>query len=301
MLPLSRISPSPVTPTSPPKQPATARDIATLRRLHAGRDVIFVPTMGGLHAGHLALVHHARALANKRDAAVCVSVFVNPLQFGPAEDYDTYPRQLTTDLQTLAGLADTCFTPSTATIYPVPQEIQVSAPSLGSQLCGQDRPWFFTGMLTVVLKLFSLVRPRIAVFGSKDYQQLVLVRKMVTQLHLPIRIDAVNIVREDDGLALSSRNVNLNDNERKLAPALYQSLTTAAKSIARGTYATTACTTAREAIEYAGLKVIYVECRTRDLEPWTGAQQDFIILGAAKLGATRLIDNVSGSVTSPAS
>ncbi len=190
--------------------PRLARGPAALARLHAGRPVILVPTMGALHEGHLSLLRRARAWADRRPGAVvCASVFVNPLQFGPKEDYGSYPRGLRRDLRLLAGLADSCYAPSVAAMYPEPQDVMVAPPPLGDELCGAFRPGFFTGVLTVVAKLLAQVSPAAAVFGEKDYQQLVLVKRMVRQLGFGCQVLAGPLVRERDGLALSSRNAYL--------------------------------------------------------------------------------------------
>lgn len=273
---------------------------AELAAVHASRSVFFVPTMGALHVGHLALVHHARRLADAADGIVCVSIFVNPLQFGPTEDLAVYPRTLDADLAALDQLADTCFVPSsTAEIYPEGQEIFIHAPELGAQLCGASRPGFFSGVLTVINKLFALVRPHTAVFGRKDFQQLVLIRKMVRQLHLPVLIDDCATIREADGLACSSRNSLLEPAKRPQAVVLYAALQTAATAIAQQTAAVTACAAASQLLSEAGFEVDYVECRTKDnLLPWPStAAKKFVVLGAAKLGSVRLIDNVADAVT----
>lgn len=277
------------------KLPAAATDTAALDKLHGTSKVVLVPTMGSLHAGHLSLVRQARQLADADGAVVCVSIFVNPLQFGPTEDYDTYPHQLDADRQALASLADTCFAPPVTVLYPTAQEIFVTAPRLGGELCGQHRPGFFTGVLTVVLKLFQLVRPAVAIFGEKDWQQLVLVRQLVRQLHLPVTIVAMPTIREADGLACSSRNTLLNAANRDKAPLLHEQLVATAAAIARGEAVTGTCAAARDSLNQVGFAVDYLECRqASDLESWPGGATQFVVVGAARLGQVRLIDNEPG-------
>ena len=274
-------------------RPPVATTSATLNDLHHGRPVILVPTMGGLHAGHLALVDKAQQLAQDiPDAVVCVSIFVNALQFAANEDFATYPRQLEADLDQLVRRADTCFAPDSAVIYPQAQEIFVHSPRLGALLCGRNRPEHFSGVLTVVHKLFSLTGAQRAVFGRKDFQQLQLIRLMVTQLHLPIVIDDVPVIREPDMLACSSRNAILDAQQRKLAPLLYTQLNEAANAIALGTAYHTACANAANALQAAGFDVDYVACCDNNLAPPQGDTKHCVVLGAASLGAVRLIDNV---------
>lgn len=276
-------------------EPRLLRTLADLEQAHAARPVVLVPTMGAIHAGHLALVEQARRLAEAVDGLVCVSIFVNPLQFGPNEDFNEYPRTLDADVAKLAALADTCFVPTSSEIYPEQQEIFLQAPELGQQLCGVSRPHFFSGVLTVVNKLFALVKPHTAIFGEKDYQQLVLIRKMVTQLHLPVVIEAATIVREDDGLAYSSRNSLLTAEQRKLAPQLYASLQTAVGKIAAGDPVTDVLAAEINQLTTVGMAVDYLECREQDtLANWQpGTEKNFIVLGAVKLGNVRLIDNLA--------
>ena len=211
----------------------------TRAELKAARDklaapVVLVPTMGALHDGHRALLRRARELAGP-GGAVAVSIFVNPLQFGPNEDLDTYPRTLDADLATCqAEGADLVFAPSVREMYPQEQLIRVDPGPTGQILEGEFRPGFFHGVLTVVLKLFSLVRPDIAVFGQKDAQQLVLVRRMCADFGLGIEIEAVPTVRAADGLALSSRNKYLSPEERAVAPVLYRALSAGAAAAGAG-------------------------------------------------------------------
>jgi pantoate--beta-alanine ligase len=261
-----------------------ARDIPSLRASLDGlATVAFVPTMGNLHEGHLSLVRLARA----RAAAVAVSVFVNRLQFQPSEDFDRYPRTLERDLGLLAAQGvELVFAPDEGVLYPEPQQVIVRAGPLGEQLEGKFRPGFFEGVSTVVLKLFNAVRPAVAVFGKKDYQQLAVVRQMVRQLNLPIEIVAGETVREADGLALSSRNAYLSAAERAEAPRLHGVL----GKIAQGK--ATPAEGMKELAE-AGWKPDYVEIRRRaDLAVSQDGHEERVVLGAARLGATRLIDNL---------
>ena len=268
-----------------------ARDEEALRGLHRDAPVHLVPTMGALHDGHLALLRHARGLADQDGGAVCASVFVNPLQFGPGEDLDEYPRRLGSDLATMSGLADTCFAPEAGEFFPEGQEVYVDAPGLGRQLCGVDRPTHFRGVLTVVYRLFRAVRPATATFGEKDYQQLVLIRKMAEQLRLGVRIESVPTVREADGLALSSRNERLGGGAREVAPRLHQELEEAAGKVEEGVPADEACGGARDGLARSGFEVSYVECRSLGLGEFSGPNDGFAVLAAATLDGVRLIDN----------
>lgn len=258
-------------------------DIAALRAALAGAGpVAFVPTMGNLHAGHLALVR----LARRRAAKVVVSIFVNRLQFLPGEDFDRYPRTFERDRGLLeAEGAHLVFAPDERALYPQPQSYLVQPPPMAADLEGRHRPGFFQGVATVVLKLFNCVQPLAAVFGKKDYQQLLVVRGMVEQLNLPIDIVAGETVREPDGLALSSRNAYLSPAERAEAPRLHRVL----KDVAAG--ASTAQASA--ALAAAGWRPDYVEVRRRaDLSLPQPGDKELVVLAAARLGATRLIDNL---------
>ncbi len=260
-----------------------ARSVEELRRaLAAFPDRAFVPTMGNLHEGHLSLVRIARAHAR----AVAVSIFVNRLQFGPNEDFERYPRTLEADLEKLAREAvEVVFAPDETALYPEPQTYLVEPPPIANELEGRFRPRFFHGVATVVLKLFHCVEPRVAVFGKKDYQQLHIVRGMVRQFDLPIEIVAGETVREPDGLAMSSRNAYLSPAERAEAPHLYRVL----KRIA----SVEDCAAAARELESRGWKVDYVELRRRtDLAPAGADDRERVVLAAARLGTTRLIDNV---------
>ena len=271
----------------------TAADLA--RELAGAGRVAFVPTMGNLHEGHLALTRLARA---KGDAVVA-SIFVNRLQFGPNEDFDRYPRTMDADRAGLERMGvDALFAPDEHEMYPVPQLYRVKPPPLGEELEGAFRPGFFDGVCTVVLKLFNLVRPQVAVFGKKDRQQLKIVRGMVQQFNLPIEIVGCETVRAGDGLALSSRNGYLTATERAEAPRLHRVLRGIADAIASGRrdYANLEADGRAELARH-GWQVDYVAVRhglgLRIPHPEAFDHPNLlIVLGAAKLGATRLIDNV---------
>ncbi|NYT37615.1 pantoate--beta-alanine ligase [Allopusillimonas soli] len=259
--------------------------------------VAFVPTMGNLHPAHLALMK----LARKHGDPVVASIFVNRLQFGPNEDFDSYPRTLAQDIEKLERERDVyvLFAPNERELYPEPQSFKIEPPTdLGGILEGEFRPSFFTGVSTVVLKLFSCVQPSVAVFGKKDYQQLMVVRNMCRQFQLPVRILAHETVRDTDGLALSSRNGYLSATERAEAPRLYAALQAVQKGIAAG--GPDRAQLEAEAIRglaARGWEVDYVSIRRqRDLgipsdEEFRGAEP-LVVLAAAKLGRTRLIDNL---------
>ncbi len=263
--------------------------IARLReRLSGEGSVAFVPTMGNLHEGHLKLMHEARKHAD----CVVASIFVNPLQFGPTEDFDRYPRTLQEDCEKLEGLADILFAPSVSEMYPERQTIYIDLPDLASELCGAARPGHFRGMATVVLKLFNIVEPLIALFGKKDYQQLFLVRQMVTQFNLPITIIGCETTRDDDGLALSSRNQYLTVAERAEAPFLYRTLQDIKKRMLDGERDMEGLE--KEAIESLtrrGWQADYVSIRNQS-DLMKADSEHLVILAAAKLGKTRLLDNV---------
>ncbi len=266
-------------------------DPEALRRALAGAsDTAFVPTMGNLHAGHLALVRQA----GQAGRPVVVSIFVNPLQFGAGEDYDRYPRTLEADCALLeqAGV-DFVFAPDAASLYPEPQRFLVQPP-LADDLCGAFRPGHFAGVCTVVLKLFNIVQPRWAVFGRKDYQQLFLIKAMVRQFNLPIEVLEGETVRAADGLALSSRNAYLSAAQRAEAPRLYATLDRLRQRIEAGVPDLTALeTAARAELEAHGWQVDYVSVRSRaTLRPPAAGERALVALGAARLGETRLIDNV---------
>jgi pantoate--beta-alanine ligase len=260
----------------------------------AGDRVGFVPTMGNLHAGHLALVREAAARADR----VVVSIFVNPLQFAPGEDFASYPRTLAEDLERLATeRCELVFAPTEATMYPLGREqaTRVEVPGLSAMLCGVSRPGHFAGVATVVAKLFNLVQPQLAVFGEKDYQQLAVLRRMVADLNFPIELVGVSTCRELDGLALSSRNRYLGADDRRAAPALYASLCLAADALRSGQRDFVALQHAgMDNIRSAGLEPEYFEVRRREgLEAPRAADLQLVVLAAAKAGRTRLIDNIS--------
>lgn len=270
--------------------------IHTIQELRAWRKnagtVAFVPTMGNLHEGHLALVREAK----KRADNVVVSIFVNRLQFGQGEDFDKYPRTLQQDVDKLAaeGIA-VVFAPDEKELYPnVEQRYNVEPPHLQNELCGKFRPGHFRGVATVVSKLFNIVAPDVACFGKKDYQQLAVIKGFVEDLNFDIEIVPVDTGRAADGLALSSRNQYLSVEERAEAPRLYRELQAVAESLKQGS------------LDYAGLEkravqsltehgwtVDYVEIRHADtLEVARTGDRKLVVLAAARLGATRLIDNV---------
>jgi pantoate--beta-alanine ligase len=257
----------------------------------------FVPTMGNLHEGHLSLMR----LARRHGDPVVASIFVNRLQFGPNEDFDKYPRTFHADVEKLEkeGVY-VLFAPTEKDLYPEPQQYRVQPPNdLGNILEGEFRPGFFVGVTTVVLKLFSCVQPRVAVFGKKDYQQLMIVRNMARQFALPTEIIAAETWRADDGLALSSRNAYLSPDERAEAPALYQLLNEVAEDV-RQQGQPDVFTLEREAMEKLaarGWKPDYIAIRKRaDLQPPSAGDltqgAPLVVLAAAKLGTTRLIDNL---------
>jgi pantoate--beta-alanine ligase len=256
----------------------------------------FVPTMGNLHEGHLSLMR----LARKHGDPVVASIFVNRLQFGPNEDFDKYPRTFQADVEKLEkeGVY-VLFAPTEKDLYPEPQEYRVRPPDdLGNTLEGEFRPGFFTGVTTVVLKLFSCVQPRVAVFGKKDYQQLMIVRNMARQFALPTEIIAAETYRADDGLALSSRNGYLSADERKEAPLLYKTLNEVADEV-RGGHLDVWELEKKAMAQLAGRgwKPDYISIRRRsDLQPPSAGdianKEPLVVLAAAKLGITRLIDNL---------
>jgi pantoate--beta-alanine ligase len=257
--------------------------------------VAFVPTMGNLHAGHLGLVEKAREISDR----VVASIFVNPLQFGPAEDFDTYPRTLEADTAVLrAHGTDLLFAPAPATMYPLDSRrtTRVEVPDISEILCGEFRPGFFIGVATVVAKLFNLVQPDVAVFGEKDFQQLVIIRRMVTELDWPIEVVGVPTVRETDGLAMSSRNAYLRPEERAVAPRLYAILCDLAERLRgqSGEFQPLEADAMRR-LAAAGFRPDYVSVRRRaDLARPDARDRKLVVLAAAWLGdRARLIDNIS--------
>lgn len=270
--------------------------VAELRaRLADERAIAFVPTMGNLHQGHLDLMGLARGHGN----CVVASIFVNPLQFGPNEDFEKYPRTLEADCAKLQSLADVVFVPSINEMYPAQQTVFVELPPIANELDGASRPGHFRGMATVVLKLLNIVQPHTALFGKKDYQQLHIIRQLVAQLNLPVRIIGGETVRAADGLALSSRNQYLSKAERGEAVFLYQTLQGMRLAILQGERDFERLQQqAVEVMSARGWAVDYVVVRNQsDLLPpgviqGNQAQRDLVILAAARLGSTRLLDNV---------
>jgi pantoate--beta-alanine ligase len=271
------------------------RIVPTLHELRAvlagAARTAFVPTMGNLHAGHLSLVEQARAAGGP----VVASIFVNRLQFAPHEDFDSYPRTFERDCALLESAGcDVLFAPNEAELYPEPQGYKVQPPAgLGDILEGHFRPGFFTGVCTVVLKLFGCVQPAVAVFGKKDYQQLMVIRRMVRQFALPIEILAGETTRADDGLALSSRNGYLSDAERAEAVTLSRELRGIAAAVAEGRRDWAALEDAAlQRLAARGWLPDYVAVRRRTDLGAPQAGDALVVLAAARLGATRLIDNL---------
>ncbi len=272
------------------------RTISELRRVltgwrQAGDRICLVPTMGNLHAGHLQLVTTAQQQAER----VVVSIFVNPTQFGQGEDFESYPRTEAEDIEKLkkSGVA-LVFIPSQAEMYPGGQQVSLHVTGLAERWCGASRPGHFDGVATIVAKLFNLIQPDSAVFGEKDYQQLAVIRQMVRDLNMPVSIVGAPIVRESDGLAMSSRNSYLTQAERAIAPRLYQALCQIRDAIQRQEADAEAIIQAQKAhIQQAGFKLDYLAlCNAETLEPAHPDDQDLVILVAAWLGKPRLIDNL---------
>ena len=278
------------------------REIGELRAAVAalkaeGGTIGFVPTMGALHAGHMALIEEAR----RRASHVVASIFVNPTQFGPDEDLSRYPRREAGDAQMLdsAGV-EILWAPAVETMYPDGPAVTVSAGGLGDLLDGAARPGHFDGVATVVARLFEQVEPDVALFGEKDYQQLLVIRHLVRELDLPVEIVAIPTQRDADGLALSSRNLYLDDEQRRAARALPRALGEAAAAIADGAAIADALAKAREALVRAGFDPVdYVELRDAEtLAPLDNRERPARLLAAAWMGDTRLIDNLSVPVAS---
>ncbi len=274
-----------------------ATQLSALRRhigewKRTGQRIAFVPTMGNLHAGHLSLIEQARKAGDR----VVASIFVNPLQFGPGEDLERYPRTLEQDRRALQTAAcDLLYLPTEEDLYPhgTGTITRVHVPGLTGQLEGESRPGHFDGVATVVLKLFQRVQPDIAVFGKKDYQQWRMIEKMVADLDLPIEIRAGETLREADGLAMSSRNQYLDAEQRARAPLLYRQLQSLANALrAGGTDARHLLREGVSALERAGFHVDYLALRERNglRDPRPGEPR--VLLAAARLGSTRLIDNI---------
>jgi pantoate--beta-alanine ligase len=262
-----------------------------------GGNVAFVPTMGNLHAGHISLVKEARKIADR----VVASIFVNPLQFGAGEDFENYPRTLERDSEMLIDEGtDLLFAPPVEVMYPKPQadQTRVEVPGLSELLCGACRPGHFVGVATVVCKLFNMVQPDIAVFGNKDYQQLMVIRRMVEDLAMPVAIVGVETMREADGLAMSSRNGYLGADERALAPMLYRTLSDLAARLGDGEDDFHRLEQEAAAVlDGAGFRTDYLAIRRASdlLDPAAG-ETELVILAAAYLGKARLIDNIEVSL-----
>ncbi len=269
--------------------------IALRARLREAGRIAFVPTMGNLHDGHISLVRQARGLGD----TVVASIFVNPLQFGVSEDLASYPRTLAADCDRLAAAdCDVVFAPSEAELCPTPQTVLVRPPAIADDLCGAYRPGHFAGVCTVVAKLFNMVQPQVAVFGRKDFQQLFILREMVRQLAFPVEIAAGDTVREADGLAMSSRNGYLGADERREAPRLYRTLQQVAEAVRSGGRDFAAIEAqAVHALARSGWSVDYISVRSADtLLPPAAGERRLVVLGAARLGRTRLIDNIEFAV-----
>lgn len=262
-----------------------------------GERIAFVPTMGNLHAGHGKLVEAARRCATR----VVVSVFVNPLQFGPNEDFDSYPRTPEDDRRLLESLqVDVLFVPEVEDMYPHGQATtaRVQVPELDSILCGAFRPGHFTGVATIVTKLLNLVQPDVALFGEKDFQQLMIIRRAANDLCMPIEIVGVDTMRESDGLAMSSRNRYLSPEDRAVAPVIYQTLETTRQQIEAGSRNFEALERAGfEALKRAGFRPDYFSIRdAATLAAPSPKSAEVVILTAARIGRARLIDNVRATI-----
>lgn len=257
----------------------------------ARKTIGFVPTMGNLHQGHLNLVREARKLCD----VVVVSIFVNPIQFGPNEDFDSYPRTLEQDSNLLADVGcDIVFAPSVEQMYGTgqPRLTTISVSTITDDLCGAQRPGHFDGVAVVVTKLFNIVQPNFAFFGQKDFQQLAVIKQMVQDLNMPIEVIGVPIARAEDGLALSSRNGYLSDEHRQTAPVIYQSLKAAEANLRAGEELNHVLAKIKAELTIAGFVVDYVEARTPMLQTVENFDQSVVLFVAAKIGKTRLIDNL---------
>ena len=250
----------------------------------------FVPTMGNLHEGHLTLVRAAKKICD----VVVVSIFVNPIQFGAGEDFDSYPRTLEQDSRLLADVdCDIIFAPSVEQMYGTqPRLTNISVGQITDDLCGKSRPGHFDGVAVVVTKLFNIVQPNFAFFGQKDYQQLAVIRQLVQDLNMPLEVIGVPIVRAEDGLALSSRNGYLSEQQRAIAPTIYQLLKQAEQQLHEGQALAQVLESISNQLTQAGFVVDYVEARQPNLQPIEEFDRDLVLFIAAKLGSTRLIDNL---------
>jgi len=249
-----------------------------------------VPTMGNLHEGHLTLVREAKKLCD----VVVVSIFVNPIQFGAGEDFDSYPRTLEQDSRLLADVGcDIIFAPTVEQMYGTqPRLTNISVGQITDDLCGKSRPGHFDGVAVVVTKLFNIVQPDFAFFGQKDYQQLAVIRQLVQDLNMPLEVIGVPIVRAEDGLALSSRNGYLTEQQRATAPTIYQLLKQAEQQLHEGQALSQVLENISAQLTQAGFVVDYVEARQTNLQPIQQFDQNLVLFIAAKLGSTRLIDNL---------
>ena len=269
---------------------------ASLSPARSARKIIgFVPTMGNLHEGHLNLVREARKICD----VVVVSIFVNPIQFGPNEDFENYPRTLEQDSHLLADVGcDIVFAPSVEQIYGnKPRLTNITVSEITNDLCGLQRPGHFDGVAVVVTKLFNMVQPNFAFFGQKDYQQLAVIRQFVRDLNIPLEVIGVPITRAEDGLALSSRNGYLSEEHRQIAPTIYQSLKAAEQQLQSGVALADVLESIKHTLTQAGFIVDYVEARTPELQKIEAFDQDLVLFVAAKLGKTRLIDNLQVKYT----
>ncbi len=266
------------------------REVLTSEK-RQGRTIGFVPTLGNLHEGHMALIRAARAQAD----IVVASVFINPMQFAANEDLDAYPRTLGADQEKLIKEGtDFLFAPTAREMYPEGVNTQIIIPVLSNILCGASRPGHFTGVATICTKLFNIVQPDVAMFGEKDFQQLTIIRHMVNDLYIPVKIVGIQTGRAKDGLALSSRNTYLSANERKSAPVLYQCLLETKQALEQGArdYYQLELQ-ANSTLKQAGFKPDYYHVMNRNtLETPTSADKQLIVLAAAQLGKSRLIDNL---------
>ncbi|TCH64983.1 pantoate--beta-alanine ligase [Acinetobacter sp. ANC 4862] len=269
---------------------------ASLSPARAARKIIgFVPTMGNLHEGHLNLVREARKICD----VVVVSIFVNPIQFGPNEDFENYPRTLEQDSHLLADVGcDIVFAPSVEQMYGnKPRLTNITVSEITNDLCGLQRPGHFDGVAVVVTKLFNMVQPNFAFFGQKDYQQLAVIRQFVRDLNIPLEVIGVPITRAEDGLALSSRNGYLSEQHRQIAPTIYQSLKAAEQELQNGVALAEVLENIKQKLTQVGFIVDYVEARTPELQKIEAFDQDVVLFVAAKLGTTRLIDNLQVKYT----
>lgn len=264
------------------------------KTINKDKTLALVPTMGALHRGHLALVRHAQTLAD----AVVVTIFVNPLQFGPAEDFDRYPRTRQKDCEALSPLTiDAVYAPDVFDMYPQgPSLTRMTNTHMGSVLCGAHRAGHFDGVLTVVMKLYQRFRPHVMVFGEKDYQQYLMIHTMMRDLDVPVDIIGLPTQREEDGLALSSRNTYLSQNQRAIAPLLYQTLCQLQRELTLNPNdAQDILTHGQQRLHQGGFETVdYLEARTLNtLSPWQDPTTPGRLFVAAHLGGVRLIDNIA--------